>query len=569
MTFAFTLEFFSINRFGIRKMESAQNHRSQVLAQINEEEKKSSGLFGGKAKKKRLSTLHGLLRATDVTIQNFKKRRKSRAKALAQQERLHAQAAERQRAEQATIERQKLSEQEQRKKAKDAKKLLDKEKKEQAKIDKAQKKKNKNEKKIAKLNQARAASGTNTTSTTTSTTTTTTTTNNIDPRLIEHAESSTNLISTSTTARKKITRTKPMMVSSTGTRKKRKTNFTPHPPEDSPEDPPEDPPEEEHFDYHVVDDAEEVIETDHQMELEKDKLINRREKWIQEESVRLTDRMEKKRCDDLMIRQTSEELWQSRLNVVVGGSTRHDWLLSEKSGCASLFRANKPRTQEAVHEYAAVAAHAELIAEKCKFMLAREEWTSAANIPKELRLAQMETVEGVWSAFVREKQALVNANLEDVGWLQDIQAPHKEEDEDVISIGLFGISKKKRNKKNPKRDIFRRWKLLVQKEMSLRMNDSIFGKKKLFLEHCMKIYRLVLLGLLRDAFNRLYKERPAPFSFKLSKIVPGSQKQKYDDWGDPILSRQSDIVLCLDDGSIVLNLSKQIVKRVDRCLLDM
>ena len=544
-------------------MESAQNHRSQVLAQINEEEKKSSGLFGGKAKKKRLSTLHGLLRATDVTIQNLKKRRKSRAKALEQQARLHAQAAERQRAQQATIERQKLSEQEQRKKAKDAKKLLDKEKKKQAKIDKAQKKKNKNEKKIAKLNQARAASGTNTTSTSTSTSTTsttTTTTNNIDPRLIQHAESSTNLMSKSTST---LTRTTPMMVSSTRTKTTTKIQIKPHPP------PPEVSTEqEEHFDYHVVDDAEEIIETDHQIELEKDKLINRREKWIQEESVRLTDRMEKKRCDDLMIRQTSEELWQSRLNVVVGGSTRHDWLLSEKSGCASLFRANKPRTQEAVHEYAAVAAHAELIAEKCKFMLAREEWTSAANIPKELRRAQMETVEGVWSAFVREKQALVNANLEDVGWLQDIQAPHKEEDEDVISIGLFGISKKRRKRNNPKRDIFRRWKLLVQKEMGLRMNDSIFGKKKLFLEHCMKIYQLVLLGLLREAFNRLYKERPAPFSFKLSKIVPGSQKQKYDDWGDPILSRQSDVVLCLDDGSIVLNLSKQIVKRVDRCLLD-
>ena len=193
-------------------------------------------------------------------------------------------------------------------------------------------------------------------------------------------------------------------------------------------------------------------------------------------------------------------------------------------------------------------SHAQIVAEKCEFMLARDDWKHESNLSLEVRTAQMSSVEGVWSSFVRDKEALLNADMQEIGWLKDIQAPNN----------FHGMQiKSSLNKRN----VFRRWKLYCNKEKGIRDRSSIFGRKKLFLIHILKIYRLVLIGLMRDAFSRLYKARPAPFSFSLSQIKNGLNKPLYSKWGEKILSGNNDTVMILGDGAVVLNLTKSIIKK--------
>ena len=312
----------------------------------------------------------------------------------------------------------------------------------------------------------------------------------------------------------------------------------------------------EHLDYHLI--VDKLVEHDIEEQEATKKHVITREMWIREESQKLCERMEKQRNEELIIRKADDDLWRSRLNVVVAQAKRHDWLLSETTGCASLFRsADIPQVEHTLHKYHEIGNRAKLVAEKCEFLLARDEWMRADNLPDEVRKAQLSTVENIWSGVVRNKQALLNANLEDIGWLDDIQAPDM--------MFQTELKRKKRISTNPmaiKIEIFRRWKLLYKKEISDRMKQSIFGKKKLFLEHCLKIYRLVLLGLMRNAFQKLYHERPAPFSFRISEIIPGASKQMYFN-GAELLSRNNDTVLCLNDGAIILNLSKNIIKSPD------
>ena len=118
--------------------------------------------------------------------------------------------------------------------------------------------------------------------------------------------------------------------------KTKKTRDTPHPPH---------PPSVQIRQRQTQEEAEQ------QKEMIKKHVINR-EMYIRQEAQALTDRMEQKRCDDLVIRQSSDDLWRSRLNVVIQNKKRHDWLLSETEGCASLFRkSNKLQVEESLHEY--------------------------------------------------------------------------------------------------------------------------------------------------------------------------------------------------------------------------
>ena len=160
----------------------------------------------------------------------------------------------------------------------------------------------------------------------------------------------------------------------------------------------------------------------------------------------------------------------------------------------------------------------------------------------------MSTVENVWSNLVKDKEALLIANMKDIGWLKS--------DHSNSMVGLFGI--KKNVSSLSKKSVFRRWRLYHQKSKFNKKKDTIEFKKALFLKHLVKIYRLLLINQMRKAFHTLYQARPPPLSFCLSKIVPGINEQKYDKWGDPILSRRKDKVLILGDGSIVLNLTKNI-----------
>ena len=134
--------------------------------------------------------------------------------------------------------------------------------------------------------------------------------------------------------------------------------------------------------------------------------------------------------------------------------------------------------------YNQVGHHAELVAQSCSFLLEREEWKHAAGGFDEVKQAQMSTVETVWSSFVRDQQALVNANMKEIGWFNDMEHVDR-----VDRVGLFGIVNKKQRLTQPA--VFRRWRMWCRKEKSIRQQNSHHGKKKMFLEHCLKIYRLV------------------------------------------------------------------------------
>ena len=281
-----------------------------------------------------------------------------------------------------------------------------------------------------------------------------------------------------------------------------------------------------------------------------------REMYIREQSQLLMDRLESERCEKLLIRQSKDDLWKSRLNIVVAnGNKRHDWIQTENFGCPTLFKNTDPQLDTQLHHYQSVGSHAELVAQSCQFLLARDEWKALRTSTDEVKTATMNTVENVWSAVVREKQALVNANMEEIGWLNDVDHSN-----------LFGTQNKSSlsTNWNIKTSVFRRWKLWYQNSKSIRLNTSLDNKKRMFLQHCLRVYRLVCMNMMRDAFHLLYKSRPAPFRFKVVTLAPDSNFQRYDKWGEPMLSKRKDRLLVTHDGSIVLNLSTNMIKTKDR-----
>ena len=184
------------------------------------------------------------------------------------------------------------------------------------------------------------------------------TVSDIDPRLVQNTSITTNNSKNKNKNKNKnkegITRTVPLVLRAKNKFKRRKrkkikkdkdkkdkdktkkTRDTPHPPH---------PPSVQIRQRQTQEEAEQ------QKEMIKKHVINR-EMYIRQEAQALTDRMEQKRCDDLVIRQSSDDLWRSRLNVVIQNKKRHDWLLSETEGCASLFRkSNKLQVEESLHEY--------------------------------------------------------------------------------------------------------------------------------------------------------------------------------------------------------------------------
>jgi hypothetical protein len=278
--------------------------------------------------------------------------------------------------------------------------------------------------------------------------------------------------------------------------------------------------------------------------------------YIREQSQLLMDRLESERCEKLLIRQSKDDLWKSRLNIVVAnGNKRHDWIQTENFGCPTLFKNTDPQLDTQLHHYQSVGSHAELVAQSCQFLLARDEWKALRTSTDEVKTATMNTVENVWSAVVREKQALVNANMEEIGWLNDVDHSN-----------LFGTQNRSSlsTNWNIKTSVFRRWKLWYQNSKSIRLNTSLDNKKRMFLQHCLRVYRLVCMNMMRDAFHLLYKSRPAPFRFKVVTLAPDSNFQRYDKWGEPILSKRKDRLLLTHDGSVVLNLSTNMIKTKDR-----
>ena len=103
-------------------------------------------------------------------------------------------------------------------------------------------------------------------------------------------------------------------------------------------------------------------------------------------------------------------------------------------------------------------------------------------------------------------------------------------------------------------NFFRRWYIFYQRCKSVRLKNSVRGKRDAFIRHLVRLYQLLLRRQLRRAFERMYKSQLAPYDFHISRRPP---LEEFEIGEDGKRKKNPEQVILLANGGVVLNLSRK------------